>query len=264
MSRYEAVFKRPTNCAPVAAPIPATTAQRGQEVGSFDISRGQDAGLTNNILRNLPAPEFQRLVPYFESVALGLGEEIRSHESDDYVYFPESAVVSHLYSLSDGETTGVAVIGHDGIVGLSKLFGSRPPVYCTRVMIDGEGLRVRSEVIKQEFARGESFQRLILSYLGNRLAQVSQRAVCNGRHKLAERLCTWLLMINDRVGDRSLPLTHADIATHLGARRAVISECCHALRERRMIAYKRGNMIIVDRKALEAGACECYQVVKPK
>jgi CRP-like cAMP-binding protein len=264
MSRHEESFSGRTRSAPVG-PIPEPLAQSGQNAGISEISLRQDEGLTNKILGSLPAPEFRRLLPYFEPVALFRGEEIiRSNEFDDYVYFPESAVVSHLYYLSDGGTTAAAVIGNDGIVGLSKIFGTRPPVYRTKVVIEGHGLRVKTQVIKNEFARGESFQQYVLSYMSNRLAQVSQRAVCNGRHKLTERLCTWLLMINDRAEDRSLSLTHADIASHLGARRTVISGCCHALRKRGMITYKRGHIIIVDRKMLEGDACECYQVVRPR
>jgi CRP-like cAMP-binding protein len=220
-------------------------------------------GLTNKILASLPAPELKRLLPFLEPVVLLSGEEVaRSNEHDDFVYFPESVVISHLYLLREGETAA-AVIGNDGVEGLSVITDSCTPAYCTRVMIGGEGLRVRAKVIRKEFARGETFQSLILTYMSKRVAQLSQRAVCNARHRLAERLCTWLLMINDRTQDKTLPLTHADIANHLGARRAVISGCCHGLRTRGLITYKRGNLIVLDRKMLEAAACECYQVLRP-
>jgi len=156
-------------------------------------------GLTNKLLATLPASELGRLVPFLEPVTLIRGAELtRSKESDHFVYFPESAVISHYYLLRNGGTTAAAVIGNDGVVSLSTMFESRPPLYSTSVMIGGQALRVKAEVIRQEFARGESFQRLILAYMSKRLSQVSQRAVCNGRHKLAERLRTWLLMIDDR------------------------------------------------------------------
>jgi CRP-like cAMP-binding protein len=222
-------------------------------------------GLTNQILASLPAPEFSRLLPFFEPVALRSGEEVhRTNDSGDFVYFPETVVVSHLYSLHNGGATGAAVIGNDGMIGLSNLFESGPPAYRTVVMIGGEALRVRTEKISAEFARGASLQRLVLSYVRNRLEQVSQRAVCNGRHKLAERLCTWLLMVDDRAENRSLMLTQADIANHLGARRTVITGCCNVLRTRGAISYKRGHIIILDRKRLEAEACECYEALNAK
>lgn len=223
----------------------------------------QDEGLTNRILAGLPATELNRLLPFFEPVGLRSGEVVRrSQQSYSFVYFPESAVFSHVYTLRRGGATASAVIGSEGIIGLSAILESRPPVYDTKVVIAGAGLRVRAEVIKEEFARGKDLQRLILTYVRKRLAQVSQRAVCNGRHKLAERLCTWLLMIDDRTSNVALLLTQADIANHLGARRTVITARLNDLRTKGAITYKRGAIIVLHRKILEIGACECYQVLK--
>lgn len=261
MSRYEPGFDLGARPAAVAGQIPKRISGTKQEVSFHEVIRPNE-GLTNKILAGLPAPEFKRLLPFFEPVALLSGQNVtRVNESYDFVYFPESAVISHLYLLKNGGATAAAVVGNDGVVGLSAVLESRPPAYCTSVMIGGDGLRVKTQVIKQEFARGEALQRLVLTYTSKRLAQLSQRAVCNGRHKLAERLCTWLLMIDDLTAEGALPLTHADIANHLGARRAVITGCCHVLRTSGMISYKRGRIIILDRKMLEAKACECYQVL---
>jgi CRP-like cAMP-binding protein len=263
MSRYESGFDRRTKPTVVANQIHEGVSQIGQGASSLDVTSGSE-GLTNQILASLPAPELKRLLPFLDPVTLQRSEEVaRSNEYGDCVYFPESVVISHLYLLREGGATAAAVIGNDGVVGLSALMESGPPTHSTRVIIGGEGLRVRADVIKQEFARGETLQRLVLAYMSKRLAQVSQRAVCNARHRLAERLCTWLLMIDDRTDDKALPLTHADIANHLGARRAVISGCCHGLRTRGLITYKRGHIVIRNRKMLEAAACECYQVLKP-
>jgi CRP-like cAMP-binding protein len=261
MSRCETGFDQSARSAFVASQIHKGIVSMRRELALPEV-KPHNEGLTNKILASLPASELRRLVPFLEPVTLYRGAElIRSNESNHFVYFPESAVISHYYLLRNGGTTAAAVIGNDGVVSLSTMFESRPPLYSTRVMIGGVGLRVKPEVIRQEFARGESVQRLILAYMSKRLSQVSQRAVCNGRHKLAERLRNWLLMIDDRAEDRVLPLTHADIANHLGARRAVISGCCHALRARGVIDYRRGHIIILDRKTLEQEACECYQVL---
>jgi CRP-like cAMP-binding protein len=264
MRRYEPGFDRFARATAVVSQIPKRTSGTEQEA-TFHEGILQDEGLPNKILASLPAPEFKRLLPFLEPVALSTGEDLnrnRVNEYNDFVYFPESAVVSNLYLLKSGGETAAALIGYDGVVGLSAVFESRPAIYCTRVTIGGEGLRVKTQIIKQEFARGECLQRLILNYMSKRLAQLSQRAVCNGRHKLADRLCTWLLMIDDRTVDGTLPLTHADIANQLGAQRAVITACCRALRTRAMISYTRGRIINLDRKELEAAACECYQVLK--
>ena len=264
MSRYEPGFDRGTKTALPGSEIRGRVSRITHEVHLRDEAI-PNQGLTNMILASLPAPEFKRLVPFFEPVSLLKGKDLVGvNESDGFVYFPESAVISHLYLLTNGGATAAAVIGSEGVIGIATMFESRPPVYCTRVMIEGEGLRVKAGVIKGEFARGESFQRLILTYMSKRLTQVSQRAVCNGRHRLLERLCTWLLMVDDRREKKPLPLTHADIANHLGARRSVMSGCCNTLREKGVIDYRRGHLTILDRTMLEASACECYQVLKPE
>jgi CRP-like cAMP-binding protein len=262
MSRCESGFDQRAKSAVVASQFHKVTINAKGDL-AFPEVKPKNEGLSNKILATLPATEFKRLVPFLEPVALVRGVDLtRSNESPQFIYFPESAVISHYYMLRNGGPTAAAVIGNDGVVSLSTMFESRPPLYSTRVMIGGESLRVPAEVIRHEFARGESFQRLILSYMGKRLLQISQRAVCNGRHKLAERLRTWLLMIDDRAEDRVLPLTHADIAHHLGAQRAVISGCCHELRASGLIDYRRGHIIILDRKTLMDEACECYQVLQ--
>lgn len=263
MSRYEPGFARGTKTALLGSDIRGGVSRITHEVHFRD--EAIPNGLTNKVLASLPAPDFKRLVPFFEAIGLAKGKELVGvNESDGFVYFPESAVISHLYVLTDGGVTAAAVIGSEGVVGISTMFESRPPVYCSRVIIAGAGLRVRAGVIKGEFARGESFQRLILSYMSKRLTQVSQRAVCNGRHRLLERLCTWLLMVDDRSENRALALTHADIANHLGARRTVMSGVCNALRAKGVINYKRGHVTILDRTMMETAACECYQVLKPE
>jgi CRP-like cAMP-binding protein len=118
-----------------------------------------------------------------------------------------------------------------------------------------------AEVLNQEFADGGAIQRLLLAYAGARMAQLSQRAVCNGRHSVIERLCSWLLMIHDRVGDDQLPLKHEQIARHLGTRRAGITEAAINLRDSQLISCSRGQIRITDRQGLEMAACECYRTL---
>jgi CRP-like cAMP-binding protein len=219
--------------------------------------------LTNKILTALPGPDFAHLLSYLEPVSLYAGQEIYVFgENIDYIYFPETAVISHLYFLADGGTTGAAIVGNEGIVGLSAVLDSRPASYWTQVTVGGTAVRVPPNVIREQFARGGAMQRLFLGYLRARLAQLSQRAACNGRHTLRERLCTWLLMVHDRVGDEEIMLTHENIAHHLGARRAGVSTTCNALRDRGIIKYRRGRLWIADRALLEQVACECYRALR--
>jgi CRP-like cAMP-binding protein len=218
--------------------------------------------LTNKLLTMLPGEDFARLLPYLEPVSLSCGEDLYElDESIDKAYFPESAVISHLYILEDGNTTEAAMIGKEGMTGLSTVFASPAPTYWTHVLVAGTALRMSTEVLKEEFARGAAMQRLLLAYAGARIAHLSQRAVCNGRHTVGERLSSWLLMIHDRVGNDQLPLTHEQIARHLGTRRASITEAANALRDSGIISYNRGQIHLSNRQGLELAACECYRTL---
>ena len=219
--------------------------------------------LTNKILTGLPGVDFASLLSYLEPISLSAGQPIiELGQCIDFVYFPETAVVSHLYFLEDGSTTGAAIVGNEGVIGLSAVLDSRPASYWSQVTIGGSGIRVKAEIIRREFARGGAMQRLLLGYTRARLAQISQRAVCNGRHTLQERMCTWLLMVHDRVGDDQLSLTHENIAHHLGGRRAGVCTACNALRDLGIITYRRGQIRIENRELLEGIACECYKALQ--
>lgn len=218
--------------------------------------------LTNKMLNALPGEDFARLLPHLEPVSLASGQDLYGFgEPVQHVYFPESAVISHLYVLADGGTTEAAIVGKEGMTGLSAIFDGPLPPRWTPVLVGGSALRVRVQTIKYEFARGAAMQRLVLAYTAERLEQLSQRAICNGRHTVEERLCSWLLMISDRADDDRLPLTHEKIARHLGARRAGITNAAIALRDKQIISYSRGHIRIKDRAGLEAAACECYRML---
>ena len=243
----------------------APNAHAAGKVPTFDreptfIKRAAFNGLlTNRLLTALPGEDFARLLPHLEPVSLLGGEDAYDlGEGNQFAYFPEGAVVSKLHVLSDGGTIEAAMIGKDGMIGLSAVFGVPPPPCWTQVAIPGSALRLRTEILRAEFARGGALQRLLLGYAADRMAQLSQRAVCNGRHTVEQRACCWLLMAHDRAGEDSMPLTHEQIARHLGTRRAGITEIASALRDRGTISNSRGVIAVLDRRGLEAAACECY------
>jgi CRP-like cAMP-binding protein len=218
--------------------------------------------LTNKILTSLPNEDFTGLLPHLEPVSLRPGQAL--HNFGDRIrfsYFPESAVISHLHILEDGRTTEAAMIGKEGMTGLSVIFGARPPARWTQAMIGGSALKIKVEIIRGEFARSGALQQLILGYAGARINHLSQRAVCNGRHTMEERLCSWLLMVQDRVGEDRMFLTHERIAYHLGTRRASVTCIANTLRDKRIISYNRGQLHILDRGALEGASCECYRTL---
>jgi|SRR6185503_11958237 len=218
--------------------------------------------LTNKLLASLPGPAFAALLPHLEPVSFSAGQEVYSCGSRiTSIYFPETAVVSQLSYLEDGSATEVAVIGNEGLVGLSAILESPGSTHWTEATIAGTALKASLESIMEQFRTSSAIQSKILSYTSSYLNQVSQRAVCNSRHRLEERLCSWLLMVHDRAPGTQLPLTHELIAEHLGARRAGITSFCTLLREHGAIAYQRGVISIVNRKLLEELACECYRVL---
>jgi CRP-like cAMP-binding protein len=218
--------------------------------------------LTNKLLTALPGEDFARLLPHLEPVSLSGGNDLYGFEEDmEEVYFPEGVVLAHLHILADGSTTEASMIGKEGMTGLAAIFAAPTPTHWTQVVIPGTALRVRAQVLRDEFVRGGALQRLLLAYASVRIEQLSQRAICNVRHTVEERLCNWLLMIHDRVGDDQLPLTHEKIARHLGARRAGITEAINALREQQIVTSSRGQLRITDRPGLELATCECYRTL---
>lgn len=260
----QVIEKRPV---PVDTKLPgrAQTFLRLDELreAAFDRHIPFNGLLTNKLLATLPGRDFARLLPYLEPVSLAASQDLYSFgDSISFAYFPETAVITHLYFLEDGSTTAAALIGNEGMIGLSALFDSAPQSYATQITIAGSALRIHIDGLREEFSRGEALQRLLLSYTGSRLAQLSQKAVCNGRHRLDERLSTWLLMVQDRASQNRLRLTHEQMAHHLGARRAGITDACNALRKAGIIEYRRGAIRISNRELLEAAACECYGVFR--
>src|SRR4029079_8810090 len=163
-------------------------------------TRGSFSGLlTNKILGALPGDEFSRLLPHLEPASFAAGSYIYElGQTVSFVYFPESAVISQLYYLEDGSSAGVSIIGNEGLLGLSAVLETPRARYWAISTIGGSALGIRLEDLKAEFMKGGKLHQLILSYVNDRMLQLAQRAVCNSRHRLEERLCTWLLMVQDR------------------------------------------------------------------
>src|SRR5687767_14105407 len=138
--------------------------------------------LSNKLITSLAGPDFATLLPHLEPVTLNVGDELYAFgENIEVIYFPETAVLSQVSYLTDGSATEVAVVGNEGVVGLSGLFGSQPSMYWTKVTIAGAALRASLHSLSDEFRRGKSFQSRILAYANTYLNQVSQRVVCNSR-----------------------------------------------------------------------------------
>ena len=176
----------------------------------------------------------------------------------DYVYFPLDSVISTLAIMEDGTTMETAMVGRDGLIGISAILGSSKSRHWMWVTIGGSALQLDAKALDRIFVQDETALKALLRYYRSLVTQLSQRCVCNTRHTIMERLCCWLLMIHDRVGSSNLNLTQEMIASRVGARRAGITVAAGMLQDKGAIEYRRGRLHIVDRSLLEQVVCECY------
>jgi CRP-like cAMP-binding protein len=217
----------------------------------------------NQLLAWLPAKEWERLRPHLEPVELPLGHVL--HESGgklDHVYFPTSAIVSLLYVLDDGGSAEIAVVGFEGIVGISLFMGGQTTPSRAVVQSAGEGFRLTASLVLEEFNMAGPVLHLLLRYTQALITQMSQTAVCNRYHSLDQQLCRWLLLSLDRLRSNELFMTQALIADMLGVRREGVTEAAGRLDKAGLIHYNRGRITVLDRPRLELRTCECYAVVK--
>lgn len=220
----------------------------------------QPAVSGNHILNSLEPDEYERLMRFFRVVDLEAQQTLYAPgDPITYAYFPVDAVVTAVSTMNDGSTVETTMIGHEGVVGIGAAIGSFRARHWTRVLLPGEAVRVEAGFLREMFNDSEAFQRLLLRYYAVLFSQVSRRAVCNTRHRLGERLCTWLLMLHDRVGRDDLPMTQEAAARQLGVRRAGVNECMGWLEKLSAIDNTRGHVRLLNRAALEAAACVCYQ-----
>ena len=217
----------------------------------------------NHLLAALPADEYARLLPSLELVPMSLGEALyESGIQMRHVYFPTTSIVSLLYVMEDGSSAEIAVVGNEGIVGVSLFMGGESTSSRAVVQSAGHAYRLKDQLLKDEFYRAGPMQRLLLRYTQALLTQMAQTAVCNRHHSLDQQLCRWLLLSLDRLLSNELVMTQELIANMLGVRREGVTEAAGNLQRAGLISYQRGRITVLDRAALEARCCECYAVVR--
>jgi CRP-like cAMP-binding protein len=217
----------------------------------------------NRLLAALPADEYALILRKLELVPMPLGHAL--HESGlpmSHVYFPTTAVVSLLYVTADGAATEIAVVGKEGIVGISLFMGGDFTTNRAVVHSAGYAYRLKRQLLINDFERAGPMQSLLLRYTQALLTQIAQTAVCNRHHSLDQQLCRCLLQRLDRLSSNELAMTQELIANMLGVRREGVTEAAGRLQSAGLIHYRRGKITVVDRPSLEARACECYQVVR--
>jgi len=217
----------------------------------------------NHLLAVLPAEERARLARHLELVALPLGEVLCEPGARmSHVYFPINAIVSLLYVMEDGASAEIAMVGNEGIVGVSLFMGGDTTTSRAVVQSAGHGYRLKGALLKEAFLHAGAMQNLLLRYTQALLTQMAQTAVCNRHHTVDQQLCRWLLLSLDRLPSNELHMTQELIANMLGVRREGVTEAAGNLQRAGLIHYSRGRITVVDRPGLEARVCECYQVVK--
>ena len=218
---------------------------------------------SNHLLAALPEVDWCRWFPQLEAIELPLGLVLyESGRALSHAYFPTTAVVSLLYVMENGASAEIAIVGNDGVVGISLFMGGDSTPSRAVVQSAGKGVRVKADFIKREFNHAAPVQHLMLRYTQALLTQMAQTAVCNRHHALDKQLCRWLLHSLDRLQGNDLLMTQELIANMLGVRREGVTEAALKLQTAGLIRYSRGHITVVDRPGLERRACECYAVVK--
>jgi CRP-like cAMP-binding protein len=229
----------------------------------MSVSNISSAPNENRLLAALPHNEYARLLPQLQEVSFGLGEVVYEFGGQlDYVYFPTNSIVSLLYTMENGTSAEMGLTGNDGVVGIALFMGGGTMPNRAVVQSAGEAIRMKAQVLQDEFARGGKFQQLLLRYTQALITQISQTAVCNRLHSVEQQLCRWLLLSHDRIKTDELIMTQELIADMLGVRREGVTVAAGRLQDSGAISYVRGRIQILDRQKLEDTVCECYLVVK--
>jgi CRP-like cAMP-binding protein len=219
--------------------------------------------LQNELLAALPEDVWQRWQPQLEAMDLPLGHVLyEAGGTLSHVYFPTTAIISLLYVMENGASAEIAVVGYEGLVGISLFMGGESTSSRGVVQSAGRAFRLKAQTMKDEFDRTGPVLHLLLRYTQALITQMAQTAVCNRHHSLDQQLCRWLLLSLDRLQDNELVMTQELIANMLGVRREGVTEGALKLQSDGLIRYARGRITVLDRARLEQRTCECYAVVK--
>jgi CRP-like cAMP-binding protein len=219
--------------------------------------------IRNKLIAGLAVKDFDRIRPHLERITLPQHERLLTPDAPtEYAYFPESGMVSLILSLEAGHIVEVGLVGNEGIVGVLAGLGTSRISGDAIVQMPGSGLRVKTDLLRKEIGVNPSIRQMLLRYVQALFCQITQTAACNARHALPERLARWLLMANDCVVANEVNLTHEFLSMMLSVHRPGVTGALNPLRDAGIIATGHGRISILNRKGLEAAACECYRTVR--
>jgi len=217
----------------------------------------------NHLLDALPALDYDRIATHLELISMKLGDVLYESGSQlRHVYFPTTSIVSLLYVMENGASAEIAIVGNEGMLGISLFMGGDSTPSRAVVQSAGHGYRLKADLLKDEFGRFGPTMHLLLRYTQALITQMAQTAVCNRHHSVDQQLCRWLLLSLDRLESNELSMTQELIANMLGVRREGVTEAAGKLQDAGLIGYRRGRITVLDRPGVESRSCECYQVVK--
>ena len=224
---------------------------------------GANAAPANRLLGLLPPRDYKRLRPHLHRLPLKYRQSLyRANKPIEFVYFIESGVGSLVNTMANDDAAEVGTIGNEGVVGLPLVLGDDRAPTSVYVQVPGAGLRMKATLFNRELARSASMRTVMLHYTHAFFNQVVQSAACNQFHSLEQRCCRWLLMTHDRMQSDEFLLTQEFLAMMLGVQRTGVTAAAGGLQRAGIIRYTRGNVTIVDRRALIRRSCECYGVSK--
>jgi CRP-like cAMP-binding protein len=217
----------------------------------------------NRILAALPRADFDRVLARLEPVTMPSGWVVHeAGERQGGLYFPTEGIVARLYETEAGATAAFAFTGNEGVIGVASFLGGESTPSRAVVIAPGFAYRLDSRVLATEFEHDGPLPQMLLHYTQSLLAQAGQIAACNGRHSLEQQFCRLILSFLDRLPSNELVMTQELISSLLGVRRESITEIAGKLQHAGAIHYRRGHIAVIDRKGLEARACECYRTLR--
>jgi CRP-like cAMP-binding protein len=217
----------------------------------------------NQLLAALPGTEYKRLLPHLESFRLSFMDTLyESGDAIEHVYFPNNGLISLLVVMEDETPREIGLIGNEGMLGIAVAQGRRTTPTRALIQMPGSAMRMKAAALRDELKRGGALQKVLQAYAHALFTQVSQSAACVSSHAVNQRLSRWLVMTHDRAAGDKFEMKHEFMAMMLGVTRSVVTRAAGLLQQEKMIRYTRGQVTILDRRRLEATACECYGAVR--
>ena len=222
----------------------------------------KQVSVPNRLLAALPRTDYQKLLPALEPVKLAFEEVIyEPHARIRHVYFPNDCFVSMLTAVDTGRAAEVGLIGSEGMIGVPVALGIATSPFRALVQGGGTAMRMKVADFRRDFNESAALRRELFLFTHLLMVQIAQTAACNRFHGVIQRMARWLLMTRDRVNSNEFRITQEFLALMLGVRRVGVHLAARGLQERKLIAYRRGTVTILDHRGLVGAACGCYKTV---